>query len=215
MVCERNHCRQISCVCVDARKLQSSNEHTVIRGGFLDLNSDQVHAQLSHHFSIFPLHKNRVPLSSPDWLLDTMKCASVNCSWTELTTTDPCVVCGRGVHHLCSNELYDGRSLSERFCSASCLYQWNTVTSPGPASVPIESDIRDLRNSISQDTVLSTSQASSSVPLSQQNDSTSQYPSDTSVVDLTVASTASSIISSSPSNSLVNAFGIPLEHAHF
>ncbi|GMG15509.1 unnamed protein product [Phytophthora fragariaefolia] len=143
-----------------------------------------------------------------------MKCASVTCSWTELTITDPCVVCGRGVHQLCSNELYDGGSLSERFCSAPCLYQWKTVTSPGPASVPIESEIRDLRDSISQDTVLSTSQASS-VPLSQQNDYTSQYPSDTSVVDLAVASTASSITSSSPSNSLVDAFGIPLEHANF
>ncbi|KAE9035940.1 hypothetical protein PR001_g9071 [Phytophthora rubi] len=59
-----------------------------------------------------------------------MKCASSNCSFADLTTTEPCVVCGQGVHRICSNELYDAGSLSERFCSASCLYQWKTVTSP-------------------------------------------------------------------------------------
>ncbi|KAL3662130.1 hypothetical protein V7S43_012931 [Phytophthora oleae] len=54
-----------------------------------------------------------------------MKCASVDCSRPELTVTDPCVVCERGVHHLCSNDIYD----SARCLSAFVAYQWKTVTS--------------------------------------------------------------------------------------
>ncbi|KAE8913050.1 hypothetical protein PF005_g29040 [Phytophthora fragariae] len=82
-----------------------------------------------------------------------MKCASSNCSFTDLTTTDPCVVCGQSVHHICSNELYDAGSL-ERFCSASRLYQWKTVTSP-PSMSDLASD-----DSSSQSSAPSDSQAS-------------------------------------------------------
>ncbi|KAG6941908.1 hypothetical protein JG688_00018415 [Phytophthora aleatoria] len=73
-----------------------------------------------------------------------MKCASPDCSCEELTKTDPCVMCGRGVHHIRSNELYDAGRLSERFCSASCLYPWKTVASPPSASagsVPVAHEV--------------------------------------------------------------------------
>ncbi|KAG3156089.1 hypothetical protein PC128_g21951 [Phytophthora cactorum] len=53
-----------------------------------------------------------------------MECANHDCAFAELTTTDPCVVGGRAVHHLCSNELYDAGNLSERICCAVGLYQW-------------------------------------------------------------------------------------------
>ncbi|KAF4128177.1 hypothetical protein GN958_ATG22627 [Phytophthora infestans] len=32
--------------------------------------------------------------------------------------TDPCTVCGKGVHHICANEVYTGE-LSTRLCSRS------------------------------------------------------------------------------------------------
>ncbi|KAE8957749.1 hypothetical protein PR001_g31263 [Phytophthora rubi] len=106
-----------------------------------------------------------------------MKCASSNCSFADLTTTDPCVVCGQGVHHICSNELYDAGSLSERFCSASCLYQWKTVTSP-PSMSDLASD-----DSSSQSSAPSDSQASL-VPLAQSVEGVSATP----IVDLTLDS---------------------------
>ncbi|ETI39260.1 hypothetical protein F443_15150 [Phytophthora nicotianae P1569] len=76
-----------------------------------------------------------------------MKCADPDCTCADLTTTDPCIVCERGVHHICSNELYDSGKLSERFCSAACVYQWKTLTSP-PSSAA-DSDI-EPRESLGQ-----------------------------------------------------------------
>ncbi|KUF64610.1 hypothetical protein AM587_10016903 [Phytophthora nicotianae] len=43
-----------------------------------------------------------------------MKCAKVDCEWGEVLQTDPCSVCGRQVHHICSNDIYDGGELSKR-----------------------------------------------------------------------------------------------------
>ncbi|POM78013.1 Hypothetical protein PHPALM_4515, partial [Phytophthora palmivora] len=86
-----------------------------------------------------------------------MKCASIDCSCEELTATDPCVVCGRGVHHICSNELYDSGALSERFCSASCLYQYKTVTSPPSGALESGFEAQEMPSSSSQVSQSSTS----------------------------------------------------------
>ncbi|KAE9000750.1 hypothetical protein PR003_g19834 [Phytophthora rubi] len=157
-----------------------------------------------------------------------MKCASSNCSFADLTTTDPCVVCGQGAHHICSNELSDAGSLSERFCSASCLYQWKTVTPP-PSMSDLASD-----DSSSQSSAPSDSQASL-VPLAQSVEGVSATP----IVDLTldsppptdlppsrtpeIPSASPSTVASStlsptaprPSSSVgVDAFGVPLAIRH-
>ncbi|KAE9278236.1 hypothetical protein PF008_g28662 [Phytophthora fragariae] len=135
-----------------------------------------------------------------------MKCASSDCSCEELTATDPCVVCGRGVHHICSNDLYDHGNLSERFCSATCVYQWKTSTS-SPVSAESDNKSHMLFGRSSQASVLSESQASGA-PLGQ--------PDQSLVVDLTVTSaTSPSSSCHSSSSSGVDAFGIPMEVYHY
>ncbi|EEY57044.1 uncharacterized protein PITG_10617 [Phytophthora infestans T30-4] len=63
---------------------------------------------------------------------DPMKCANPDCTCAELATTDPGIVCGRGVHHICSDELYESGKLSERFCSAAAwegaLRRWTNTS---------------------------------------------------------------------------------------
>lgn len=49
------------------------------------------------------------------------KCAAVNCEWGEGLSVEQCPSCSNYVHHMCSNELYDGGDLSERFCSVQCV----------------------------------------------------------------------------------------------
>ncbi|GMF43495.1 unnamed protein product [Phytophthora fragariaefolia] len=59
-----------------------------------------------NHFPIRKQRKNEElkPLLLP---LDTMECSGANCSCPKLTATDPCVVCGCGVLHLCTDDLND------------------------------------------------------------------------------------------------------------
>ncbi|ETL92898.1 hypothetical protein L917_08854 [Phytophthora nicotianae] len=135
-----------------------------------------------------------------------MKCADPDCTCAELTTTDPCIVCGRGVHHICSNELYDSGKLSERFCSAACVYQWKTVISPPSSAADSDIEPRESLGQPSQVSQLSVSQEAF-LPLTQPT----QAATTPSVTDLTEARVFSPVSSchSSPSSG-VDAFGIPL-----
>ncbi|ETL98171.1 hypothetical protein L917_04702, partial [Phytophthora nicotianae] len=50
-----------------------------------------------------------------------MKRANTECSLPELKITYPCIVCDRGVHHLCCDDAYDAGALAERFCRTHLL----------------------------------------------------------------------------------------------
>ncbi|KAG6954358.1 hypothetical protein JG688_00012389 [Phytophthora aleatoria] len=118
-----------------------------------------------------------------------MKSASPDCSCEDLTKTDPCVMCGRAIHHICSNDLYDAGRLSERFCSASCLYQWKTVVSPSSASAGNVPEAHEVVPTLSQASQLSDSDVCL-FPLGQSTQPVSPSLSTASVVDLTAVSTA-------------------------
>ncbi|KAG3067923.1 hypothetical protein PI125_g23537 [Phytophthora idaei] len=130
-------------------------------------------------------------------------------------------MCSRGVHHICSNELYDAGRLSERFCIASCLYQWKTVASPPSASAGSVPEAHEVVPTLSQASQLSDSDVCL-FPLGQSTQPMSPSLSAASVVDLTAASTASGDSSGLSTSSLsssaslgVAAFGVPLEVCHF
>jgi len=48
-----------------------------------------------------------------------MLCHAEGCTLDASLATTPCAVCQRGVHHICSNEFYDGE-LSKRYCAPRC-----------------------------------------------------------------------------------------------
>ncbi|ETL83692.1 hypothetical protein L917_16398 [Phytophthora nicotianae] len=52
-----------------------------------------------------------------------MKCSFVGCDYPDIAVTDPCSVCQRPVHHLCSNGLYDPDNIAVR---ASCVTNWRS-----------------------------------------------------------------------------------------
>ncbi|KAG1711377.1 hypothetical protein DVH05_008631 [Phytophthora capsici] len=69
-----------------------------------------------------------------------MKCSKVDCGCSELHKTDPCSICSRPVHHLCSNDICGDEDLSKRFCSYECLarYKGLDVGTTG-SSTPVSS----------------------------------------------------------------------------
>ncbi|EEY61380.1 uncharacterized protein PITG_01676 [Phytophthora infestans T30-4] len=72
----------------------------------------------------------------------TKKCAFINCVNPELSQTDPCSVCDREVHHLCSTDLHDSGHRSVRFCSDACVAAWKTKNPP-PEVMPSTKDQLD------------------------------------------------------------------------
>ncbi|KAE9272551.1 hypothetical protein PR003_g30170, partial [Phytophthora rubi] len=64
-----------------------------------------------------------------------MKCAKVDCNWGDIAETSPCCVCGRLVHHLCSNELctQPGIDLSK---SRSCVSRFFNADSDSQELTP-------------------------------------------------------------------------------
>ncbi|ETP41374.1 hypothetical protein F442_11442 [Phytophthora nicotianae P10297] len=82
-----------------------------------------------------------------------MKCAKVDCEWGEVPQTDPCSVCGRQVHHICSNDIYDGGELSKR---RQCVRKFFSTDSDSQEFTP--SSTSDISRS-SQDAVIDLSQA--------------------------------------------------------
>ncbi|KAG2815670.1 hypothetical protein PC119_g14615 [Phytophthora cactorum] len=69
-----------------------------------------------------------------------MKCAKVGCCFGDLEKTSPCCICGRQVHHICSNELCSNAELSKRFCSSTCVNDYlgndNNSQKQTPSSSP-------------------------------------------------------------------------------
>ncbi|KAE8958752.1 hypothetical protein PR003_g32205 [Phytophthora rubi] len=63
-----------------------------------------------------------------------MKCSFTGCANPELTKTDPCSVCKRAVHHLCSNDLFDPGNLAVR---TSCVDKWKAGILP-PATSAVD-----------------------------------------------------------------------------
>ncbi|KAG3237495.1 hypothetical protein PI124_g17523 [Phytophthora idaei] len=56
-----------------------------------------------------------------------MRCAVINCVNPEMTQTDPCSVCDRGAHHLCSNDLHDSGNIS---VGDACVAAWKAKNPP-------------------------------------------------------------------------------------
>ncbi|KAG2934439.1 hypothetical protein PC129_g185 [Phytophthora cactorum] len=78
--------------------------------------------KLLNRFAIFVAGPT---LSTPS--TTTMKCAFINCVNPEVIQTDPCSVCDREVHHLCSNDLYDPGNISVR---DACVAAWKAKNPP-------------------------------------------------------------------------------------
>ncbi|KAG1704934.1 hypothetical protein DVH05_004961 [Phytophthora capsici] len=66
-----------------------------------------------------------------------MKCSKVDCGCSELNKTDPCSICSRPVHHLCSNDICGDEDLSKSY---ECLarYKGLDVGTTG-SSTPVSS----------------------------------------------------------------------------
>ena len=50
-----------------------------------------------------------------------MKCAAKDCMLSDELRVESCSACPNYVHHICSNEFFEGGSLAERYCSAECV----------------------------------------------------------------------------------------------